>query len=696
MNIIEKTWKGWKVKEEIGRGSYGTVYKCSKVENGVEEYAAVKVISIPQSGYAEDAEKMSEEQTKEYYKDIADELIKEIEILKELKGTKNIVEIYDAEIIEKEDGIGWNILIRMELLTAFSAYSKNKKFTEAEVIRLGLDLSDALAVCHKTRIVHRDIKPENIFVASDGTFKLGDFGVAKQMEKTRSAMSIKGTYTYMSPEVFSGRRSDGRADMYSLALVMYKLLNNDRLPFLDPNKVIIRYNERQAAFERRIKGEDLPAISGISKELNAVILKACAFKNTDRQKNIDEFRSQLEKVAKGQKIRRNMKKSTMVKLGTAAASVVVAMASAFVGYAHFELGLFDSNKVADSDPAIISIYAKENGITDDCIDNKYLYKDENGIYLVDKSADTTSLVTTDIDTGVAFDGTNVVYADLSEDSWNNLSWIFYDAATGKASTDEDQIHYETEKLDVVYFDNEFVWCKDEDADGDSDFLMHNFETGKSSLVEYFIGESVLVFDDYMVFEKDKNEDDVASVIYFYDKKKTAEGVERLTLNGLFNEKSVFYKDGYLHFIEYPVKNDKNVNLISFNLKSGKQVATPLQAESDKILNGTVSAMNDRFICIENDNRYYLWSAEEQTTKEIKIKDKHGTLAECFTDPEITDKIIISFKKENSYDYYEVLKNGSLKLLDSIVTGEEKAYINKDIVYTVGESDGKTVKVYSIK
>ncbi|MBQ5904891.1 MAG: serine/threonine protein kinase, partial [Clostridia bacterium] len=390
MNIIEKTWKGWKVKEEIGRGSYGTVYKCSKVENGVEEYAAVKVISIPQSGYAEDAEKMSEEQTKEYYKDIADELIKEIEILKELKGTKNIVEIYDAEIIEKEEGIGWNILIRMELLTAFSAYSKNKKFTEAEVIRLGLDLSDALAVCHKTRIVHRDIKPENIFVASDGTFKLGDFGVAKQMEKTRSAMSIKGTYTYMSPEVFSGRRSDGRADMYSLALVMYKLLNNDRLPFLDPNKVIIRYNERQAAFERRIKGEDLPAISGISKELNAVILKACAFKNTDRQKNIDEFRSQLEKVAKGQKIRRNMKKSTMVKLGTVAASVVVAMASALVGYAHFELSLFDSNKAADSDPAIISIYAKENGITDDCIDNKYLYKDENGIYLVDKSADTTS------------------------------------------------------------------------------------------------------------------------------------------------------------------------------------------------------------------------------------------------------------------------------------------------------------------
>ena len=157
MNIIEKTWKGWKVKEEIGRGSYGTVYKCSKVENGVEEYAAVKVISIPQSGYAEDAEKMSEEQTKEYYKDIADELIKEIEILKELKGTKNIVEIYDAEIIEKEDGIGWNILIRMELLTAFSAYSKNKKFTEAEVIRLGLDLSDALAVCHKTRTSTRPV-----------------------------------------------------------------------------------------------------------------------------------------------------------------------------------------------------------------------------------------------------------------------------------------------------------------------------------------------------------------------------------------------------------------------------------------------------------------------------------------------------------------------------------------------------------
>ena len=144
--------------------------------------------------------------------------------------------------------------------------------------------------------------PGEIAFDDEGNFKLGDFGVAKQMEKTQGSMSVKGTYNYMSPEVFAGKKCDGRADLYSLALVMYKLLNNNRLPFIDPNKQLVRYSERQAAFEKRINGEELPPVQGVSNELNAVILKACAFKPTDRQKDIEEFNKELGFLVEGKRI----------------------------------------------------------------------------------------------------------------------------------------------------------------------------------------------------------------------------------------------------------------------------------------------------------------------------------------------------------------------------------------------------------
>lgn len=331
MQIINRIWPEWKVEKEIGQGSYGTVYKCV---NETKEYCAMKVISIPQNEHEMSeviSEKMSVEQSREYYKDIADDLIKEIEILKALKGTKNIVEIYDAQIIEKEDGIGWNILIRMELLTDFNTYISDKQLSEKDVIKLGADLGNALSVCHKAKIIHRDIKPENILVDDEGNFKLGDFGVAKQMEKTQGSMSVKGTYNYMSPEVFAGKKCDGRADLYSLALVMYKLLNNNRLPFIDPNKQIVRYSERQTAFEKRINGEELPPIQGISNELNAVILKACAFKPNDRQKDIDELNKELGYLLEGKRI---INKKLLKRIAIAVA-VVVLLVSATVSIYHF-------------------------------------------------------------------------------------------------------------------------------------------------------------------------------------------------------------------------------------------------------------------------------------------------------------------------------------------------------------------------
>ena len=177
----------------------------------------------------------------------------------------NIVSIYD---VGNEGDINYIVMECLEGKTLKDYIEEHGKLSSVATLKFASQIASALEAAHKAKIIHRDIKPENIFVDAEGNFKLGDFGVAKQMEKTQGSMSVKGTYNYMSPEVFSVKKSDGRADMYSLALVMYKLLNNDRLPFLDPDKQLIRYNERQAAFEKRIKGEQIPDIKGVSKDLN--------------------------------------------------------------------------------------------------------------------------------------------------------------------------------------------------------------------------------------------------------------------------------------------------------------------------------------------------------------------------------------------------------------------------------------------
>ena len=110
----------------------------------------------------------------------------------------------DHLIIEHEDDIGWDILMRLELLTPLLDHTYKNGMTEDDVIKLGTDMCKALEFCRKYDIIHRDIKPENIFIAPSGDYKLGDFGIAKTVEKTRLGMSRRGTVVYMAPEVFKG------------------------------------------------------------------------------------------------------------------------------------------------------------------------------------------------------------------------------------------------------------------------------------------------------------------------------------------------------------------------------------------------------------------------------------------------------------------------------------------------------------
>ncbi len=97
--------------------------------------------------------------------------------------------------------------------------------TRQQILRLGMDMCQALIACERANVIHRDIKVDNVFFNGFDSFKLGDFGISKQLEKTQSALSQKGTNMYMAPEVFRAEKYDHTVDIYSLGIMLYRLLN---------------------------------------------------------------------------------------------------------------------------------------------------------------------------------------------------------------------------------------------------------------------------------------------------------------------------------------------------------------------------------------------------------------------------------------------------------------------------------------
>ena len=296
----EPLWGAWQVDAVLGEGSFGKVYRVRREEFGKTHYSAVKLISIPQSDAdvrQMQSEGMDDASMRSYFHACATDIIMEINLMSEFRGNSNIVSFEDHKVLEQTEGWGWDILIRMELLRSLTEYVTENPLSHDEVIRLGIHICRALELCAVKNTIHRDIKPDNIFVSQFGDYKLGDFGIARQIERTSSGLSKKGTYTYMAPEVFAGSQYGACVDMYSLGIVMYRFLNKNRTPFLPVFPQAVTPKIRDNALNLRMKGEPIPSINGISPELNAIVLRACEFNRQKRFAHPAEMREALEAIA---------------------------------------------------------------------------------------------------------------------------------------------------------------------------------------------------------------------------------------------------------------------------------------------------------------------------------------------------------------------------------------------------------------
>jgi serine/threonine-protein kinase len=188
----------------LGRGGMGAVYKAVHCET--REAAAVKLLAADLAG---------EEGFRSRFE-------AEIETLRKLRHP-NIVRLIGFGQQEEL------LFYAMELVDGNSLEEelrRGRRFDWREVTRIGIETCRALRHAHDRGVIHRDIKPGNLLLATDGSVKLSDFGIARLFGYSRltSAGNVLGTAEYMAPEQAAGQPVDARADLYSLGALMYALL----------------------------------------------------------------------------------------------------------------------------------------------------------------------------------------------------------------------------------------------------------------------------------------------------------------------------------------------------------------------------------------------------------------------------------------------------------------------------------------
>ncbi len=267
----------YEIKENLGSGASGTTYKA--YDSILQRVVALKVIHkfLLQSH------------------DAVERFRKEGALSTTLSHS-NIIRVYLQGV--SEDGRLYIVMDCLEGETLSQLLQKSGRLNVDLFFNLMLQIQDALIYAHRQGIVHRDIKPDNIVVVSDGDSKkaiLLDFGIAKcvdlnnNQDATKTA-SMLGSSAYMSPEQCKGQQIDGRADIYSLACVMFESLSG-KAPFIADTPLEVMYKQTNEPPENLVFFKQLP------KSLSALILKCMQKQPEQRFQHVEDLRSEFVKCS---------------------------------------------------------------------------------------------------------------------------------------------------------------------------------------------------------------------------------------------------------------------------------------------------------------------------------------------------------------------------------------------------------------
>ena len=198
----------------LGKGGFGSVFEGRHQETG--QRAAIKILHG----------------TKELEPEVQRRFVREVALLKKLDH-ENIVRVYEAGLHEG------SIYCAMELVecgTLKDVLVSRYRLTWREAAEVAAQVCRALAHAHERGCVHRDLKPANLYLSEDGLVKLGDLGLARDLNDSRLTMEGQtvGTWRYMPPEQIRGKdQIDGRLDIYALGCIVFEMVAG-HVPFDGP------------------------------------------------------------------------------------------------------------------------------------------------------------------------------------------------------------------------------------------------------------------------------------------------------------------------------------------------------------------------------------------------------------------------------------------------------------------------------
>jgi len=306
---LEKKFDEWKIGEKVGDGSgKTTVYAIVRKNLNFEENDVLKVIPLlaENVGFSQmnEISRANYEAQKTELRGKAEE---EVSLMNKLKTSNYIVTYQDFKFMDilDENATSFVLAIRMHTYESLSAIIQTKEISQADIVKIGIDICCALEACAQYGIIHRDIKPENIFFDGD-QYRLGDFGISRIIERGNLAHTNQGTPQFAAPEQFTNMMSaegyDSRVDIYSLGLSLYYLANGQKLPFKDKLKGSDMY------LKMRVTGAEIPPVDGIEPELNRIMLKACEHSADKRYQTPSEMKSDLKALYKKLKNRKSIKR----------------------------------------------------------------------------------------------------------------------------------------------------------------------------------------------------------------------------------------------------------------------------------------------------------------------------------------------------------------------------------------------------
>jgi WD40 repeat protein/tRNA A-37 threonylcarbamoyl transferase component Bud32 len=262
----------------VGQGAFGTVYKARDPE--LDRVVAVKV---PRAGQLSDGQDL-------------DRFLREARSVARLRHAA-IVPVHE---VGQADGVPYLVCEFVQGVTLADLLTdRTPSFRESA--RLIAAVADALQYAHAQGVVHRDVKPSNIMLDEAGTPRLMDFGLAKR-DAGEVTMTVEGqvlgTPAYMSPEQAKGEahRVDGRGDVYSLGVILYRLLAEE-LPFRGNTRMMLHHVLHDEPRPPRSLNDHVP------RDLETICLKAMAKEPGRRYQTAGELAGDLRRFVNGEPIR---------------------------------------------------------------------------------------------------------------------------------------------------------------------------------------------------------------------------------------------------------------------------------------------------------------------------------------------------------------------------------------------------------